>query len=40
MCQTDHKLYELLTLVEAIRVGRAKEKAIATTELKERLTSP
>jgi hypothetical protein len=33
----DQNLYELLTLVDAIRVGRAREKELAKTELKKRL---
>lgn len=34
---TDSKLYELLALVDAIRGGRARERDIATRELKTRL---
>ena len=33
----DEKLYELLVLVDAIRVGRAREKEIAISELKSRI---
>ena len=33
----DEKLYELLALVDAIRVGRAREKEIAINELKSRI---
>lgn len=33
----DHYLYELLTLVDAIRVGRAREKEIAKKELQNRI---
>jgi hypothetical protein len=33
----DSALYELLSLVDAIRGGRAREKALATEELEERL---
>jgi hypothetical protein len=33
----DEKLYELLALVDAIRVGRAREKEIAINELKNRI---
>ncbi len=33
----DNDLYELLVLVDAIRVGRAREKEIAINELKKRL---
>lgn len=35
--QKDEKLYELLALVDAIRVGRAREKEIAINELKSRI---
>lgn len=35
----DEKLYELLVLVDALRVGRAREKEIAIEELKLRLLS-
>jgi len=35
--QKDEKLYELLALVDAIRVGRAREKEIAIEELKFRI---
>lgn len=33
----DEKLYELLALVDALRVGRAREKGLALVELKKRL---
>lgn len=33
----DKKLYELLALVDALRVGRARERELAITELKRRL---
>ena len=33
----DHQLYELLALVDAIRVGRAREREIAIKELKQRI---
>lgn len=33
----DPELYEILTLVDAIRVGRARERALATDLLRERL---
>ncbi len=33
----DTKLYELLALVDALRVGRARERAIATKELRKRI---
>ena len=33
----DDKLYELLALVDALRVGRAREKELAVLELKKRL---
>ncbi len=35
--QNDQKLYELLALVEAVRVGRAREKELAINELKSRI---
>lgn len=35
--RADHKLYELLVLVDAIRGGRARERDIAIKELKARL---
>ena len=34
----DQKLYELLALVDAIRAGRARERALAKAELKKRLS--
>jgi hypothetical protein len=33
----DVKLYELLALVDAVRIGRAREKEIAIKELKSRI---
>jgi hypothetical protein len=36
----DARLYELLALVDALRVGRARERAIASTELQSRLSAP
>ncbi len=33
----DHQLYELLALIDAIRVGHSRERALATQELKRRL---
>jgi hypothetical protein len=36
-CERDPKLYELLALTDALRLGRARERTIAVTELKERL---
>ncbi len=33
----DHKLYELLALVDSLRVGRAREQELAKKELKKRL---
>ena len=33
----DKELYELLTLVDAIRVGRIREKEIAKKELEKRI---
>lgn len=35
--QNDPKLYELLALVDALRVGRAREKEIALAELQKRI---
>jgi hypothetical protein len=35
--QNDHKLYELLAIVEAIKVGRAREKELAINELQNRI---
>lgn len=35
--QNDFQLYELLALVDALRVGRARERAIALEELKTRI---
>ena len=35
--QTDHALYELLALVDAIRDGRARERELAVKELADRL---
>jgi len=35
--QNDEKLHELLALVDALRVGRAREKAIAINELRNRI---
>ena len=35
--QNDEKLHELLALVDAIRVGRAREREIAIKELKQRI---
>jgi hypothetical protein len=35
--QNDQKLYELLALVDAVRVGRAREKELAINELKSRI---
>ncbi len=35
--QNDSKLYELLALVDALRVGRAREKELAIAELKSRI---
>jgi hypothetical protein len=36
-CMQDEKLYSLLALVDALRVGRAREKEIALNELKNRI---
>lgn len=38
--QKDQKLYELLCLVDAFRVGRARERELAQKELKRRLHEP
>jgi hypothetical protein len=35
--QNDPKLHELLALVDALRVGKAREKELAITELKKRI---
>ena len=35
--QKDYKLYELLALIDALRVGKAREREIAISELKERI---
>jgi hypothetical protein len=35
--QEDPKLYELLTLVDALRVGRARERELAQKEIKKRI---
>lgn len=32
-CQRDHRLYQLLALVDALRIGRAREKELAMIEL-------
>ncbi len=37
IAKSDPELYQLLTLVDAIRVGRAREKSIATEMIEERL---
>ena len=36
-CQQDQKLYELLALTDALRMGRARERNLAIIELKKRL---
>lgn len=36
-CRIDSRLHEVLALVDAIRVGRAREKEIAVNELKNRI---
>lgn len=38
--QRDPKLYELLALVDALRVGRAREQKLAREELERRLMEP
>lgn len=35
--EKDEKLYELLTLIDAVRVGKAREKELATKELEKRI---
>ena len=37
-CKTDGRLYEVLSLLDAIRVGAARERELAIQELAERLT--
>jgi hypothetical protein len=37
-CLGDERLYELLALVDALRVGRARERELAVKELEARLT--
>ncbi|HNT28026.1 MAG TPA: hypothetical protein PKH10_07595 [bacterium] len=37
-CLADERLYELLALVDALRVGRARERELAVKELEARLT--
>lgn len=36
-CKQDENLYELLSLVDALRIGKARERAMAMEELKKRL---
>lgn len=36
-CKQDKKLYELLALVDALRIGKARERVLAIDELKKRL---
>jgi hypothetical protein len=36
---TNHALYELLTLVDAVRIGRARDRERATNELRRRLVT-
>ena len=36
-CKVDHRLYELLALVDAIRGGRAREREIAIKEIQSRI---
>lgn len=36
-CMEDKNLYELLALIDALRIGRKREKQIAMEELKKRL---
>ena len=35
----DHKLYELLSLIDAIRGGRVRERQMACDEVKKRMNS-
>ncbi|MBK7957008.1 MAG: hypothetical protein IPK03_02205 [Bacteroidetes bacterium] len=37
-CLRDTKLYELLSLIDALRIGKAREKTIAINEIKKRLS--
>ena len=37
--KADSRLYELLALVDALRVGRARERNLAEAELKQRITN-
>jgi hypothetical protein len=36
-CMKDNKLYELLALTDALRIGKARERNSAIKELKERI---
>lgn len=36
-CLMDHRFYELMALCDALRVGKAREKKLATEELKKRI---
>jgi hypothetical protein len=36
-CRLDEKLYDVLTLIDAVRVGAARERELAMTLLAERL---
>ncbi len=36
-CHKDYRLYELLALTDALRLGKAREQSLAITELKKRL---
>ncbi len=36
-CEIDHRLYELLALIDAIRDGRARERKIAIEEIQSRI---
>jgi len=38
IAKTDSPLYELLALVDALRIGRARERGLAEEELKQRIT--
>lgn len=37
-CRLDHKLLDVLTLIDAVRAGAARERALAITLLRERLS--
>ena len=39
-CQNDARLYELLALIDMVRVGRARERQLATQQLTDQLLKP